>query len=100
VYTIYTDALAIPNDSSNRIGVGLVAFSNTAKPVFQDKANLGPCQLVYNGELEGITQAIKCVSHIAKPGQEFRIKRLYIGSKPHHTTQDKLARSDVVELLI
>jgi ribonuclease HI len=73
VYTIYTDASAIPNDSSTGIGVGLVVYSNTTEQVFQSRTNLGPDQLVYNGELEGITQAAEYASHIAQPGQEFRI---------------------------
>jgi ribonuclease HI len=35
--------------------------------------NLGNSQLVYNGELEGTTQAIEYASRAAKPGQSYHI---------------------------
>ncbi|RDL42413.1 uncharacterized protein BP5553_02392 [Venustampulla echinocandica] len=52
---VYSDASYIPDS----IGVGVV--------------NIGAEQLVYNGELEGVTQAIEYISSIAIPRQKYRI---------------------------
>ena len=41
--------------------------------VFQSSSNLGPAQLVYNRELEGITLATEYASLVAKPGQCYYI---------------------------
>ena len=35
--------------------------------------NLGTEQLVYNGELEGVTKAIEYASEIARPGQLIQV---------------------------
>ena len=35
--------------------------------------NVGPQELVYNGELQGVTTAIEYASKIAKPGLHFHI---------------------------
>jgi ribonuclease HI len=74
--TIYSDASAISDDKSTGVGVGLVVFnhrSNAPKIVYRGMSNLGHSQLVYNGELEGTTQAIEYASHVAQPGQHFHI---------------------------
>jgi ribonuclease HI len=71
--SIYTDASAIPNGNSTGIGVGLVAVDLFGHQIHQSKSNLGPSQLVYNGELEGIAQAVEHASHMAQPGQIFQI---------------------------
>jgi hypothetical protein len=43
------------------IGVGLVAFdyAQNAREVFSRTLNVGKGQIVYNGELQGITQAVR-----------------------------------------
>jgi ribonuclease HI len=73
VTAIYTDASAIPNDNSTGIGIGLVALDPYGHQVYQNRFNLGPSQLVYNGELEAITQAAEYASDVAQPGQDFQI---------------------------
>jgi ribonuclease HI len=75
VTTIYTDASSTPDGTG--IGIGIVAkdYSQPNGPAttFQSKSNLGDCQLVYNGELEAVTQAVEYASRIAQPGQEFKV---------------------------
>jgi hypothetical protein len=64
-FTIYTDASSIPGDDSNGVGVGLVVLNydrGTPTVVHTSTTNLGDSQLVYNGELEGTTQAVEYAS--------------------------------------
>ena len=68
--TIYTDASATPQGIG--IGVGLVAITN-GKTTYKGQSNLGSSQLVYNGELEAISQAIEYASLVALPGQQFKV---------------------------
>ena len=68
---IYTDASAIPDNASTGIGVGLAAYCLDNSQSTQRSSNLGPYQLVYNGELEGITQAVEYTSEIVQPGQVY-----------------------------
>ena len=68
---IYTDASAGVAGSKG-VGVGLVALAHS-KPTHQQLTNLGESQLVYNGELEGITQAIEHASLVAKPRECFQV---------------------------
>jgi ribonuclease HI len=71
--SIYTDASDIPdNANSTGIGVGLAVLRNNTRPLCQSN-NIGSSQLVYNGELEGITQAVEYASKIALPGQNYKI---------------------------
>ena len=73
-FAIYTDASSLPEATG--IGIGLALFGNNSpitRPLYTQSYNLGPEQLVYNGELEGVTQAAELASRIAKPGQVFRI---------------------------
>ena len=55
--TIYTDASATTGTDTTGIGIGLAVLYNNTRLRYQSKDNLGLSQLVYNGELEGITQA-------------------------------------------
>jgi ribonuclease HI len=71
--SIYTDASAIPNGNSTGIGVGLVAIDSLDHQIHQSQSNLGTSQLVYNGELEAIAQAVEHASSMAQPGQIFQI---------------------------
>jgi ribonuclease HI len=66
----------MPGDGSKGVGVGLVVLNyNLGIPqvVYQNTINLGDSQLVYNGELEGTTQAVEYASRMAKPGQTYYI---------------------------
>ena len=56
---IYSDASSVPNGSG--IGVGMTAFdySRNGRETYQEMVNLGKGQIVYNGELEGITRALE-----------------------------------------
>ena len=74
--TIYTDASSMPGEDSNGVGVGLVVLNynqGTPRVVHTGTINLGNSQLVYNGELEGITQAVEYAGQAAKPGQSYHI---------------------------
>ena len=56
------------------IGSGFVVFQNTPiTPIFSDHWNIGDQQLVYNGELDGITTTVEYASKIASPGVYFNI---------------------------
>ena len=70
---IYTDASAIPDNASTGIGVGLAVYLPDNSQSTQSRSNLGLYQLVYNRELEGITQAVEYTSKIAQPGQVYQI---------------------------
>jgi ribonuclease HI len=72
IFNIYTDASSFPNPESKGIGVGIAVF-NQNRLIYQETANIGISQLVYNGELQGITQAIEYSDKIAKSGNKFRI---------------------------
>ena len=71
--SIYTGASAIPNGNSTGMGVGLVAIDSLDHQIHQSQSNLGTSQLVYNGELEAIAQAVEHASSMAQPGQIFQI---------------------------
>ncbi|KAF7572893.1 hypothetical protein PtrM4_077980 [Pyrenophora tritici-repentis] len=69
--TIYSDASQIKD--GNGIGVGIVAYNSTQQEVYSEKTNIGEYQLVYNGELEGITLAFEYAAKTATRDQEFEI---------------------------
>ena len=63
-------------EESTAVGVGLVALQynqGSLLATHQIMTSLGDSQLVYNGELEGITQAIEYASLKARPGRRFHI---------------------------
>lgn len=64
-YDIYTDASSISNPQSQGIGIGFGVFHQN-RLIHHSKSNIGSSQLVYNGELEAITQAIEYSSQFAK----------------------------------
>jgi ribonuclease HI len=74
---MYSDASMIPTTESTGIGIGFIAlqYDNQGQPstIHRNIDNIGQSQLVYNGELEGITQAIEYASTIAQPGQNYNI---------------------------
>jgi hypothetical protein len=60
------------------VGVGIAAFDNSAlivpeTPIYTKHWNIGPQQLVYNRELDGVTTAIEYASSIAAFGDYFDI---------------------------
>lgn len=59
------------------IGVGVVVYeiggNQDPRVSLQQTSNLGDQQLVYNGELEGTTQAIEYLSEISKSGQIYTV---------------------------
>ena len=68
--SIYSDASA--TSKGKGIGVG-VAFYQGASLIAQEKANIGPNQLVYNGELEGITLGLEKAVNIVDDYLEVRV---------------------------
>ena len=70
---IYTDASETA--SSTGIGVGIVAYDleKGGQIETQKLVNIGPNQLVYNGELEGTTLAMEYASRKASAGRHFTI---------------------------
>src|ERR1700727_350455 len=62
-------------DKSTGIGVGLITkdFANDGQTTYTNMTNLGTEQLVYNGELEGVTKAIEYASESARPGQIIQV---------------------------
>lgn len=99
---IYSDASSMPGPKSLGVGVGLIAAEWDASPevfdpflsmdgpgadfesndipdhvVYQNSSNLGPNQLVYNGELEGVTQALEYASTLAPDALAGRTIKIY-----------------------
>lgn len=71
---IYTDASATKTRETTGIGIGLAVLSPPSKTVhFQKQVNIGDGQLVYNGELEGATQAVEYAERAAKSGLKFHV---------------------------
>ncbi|EDN91104.1 hypothetical protein SS1G_00507 [Sclerotinia sclerotiorum 1980 UF-70] len=68
---IYTDASS--TEKGIGIGVGIVAIQSNNRILYQERSNIGTNQLVYNGELFGVTRAIEYASSIAYTGQKFKI---------------------------
>jgi ribonuclease HI len=69
--TIYSDASRI--EKGIGIGVGLVVYNAAQQEIYSKKTNIGPHQLVYNGELEGIAQAFEHAATTAEKDQEINI---------------------------
>ena len=71
-WSIYTDGSQIPGGLG--VGVGLVAYRNQPRtPEYTKCWNLGSRQIVYNGELEGITRAVEYASIVAQLGDQVDI---------------------------
>ncbi|KHJ32784.1 hypothetical protein EV44_g3492 [Erysiphe necator] len=68
---IYTDASYM--EDSKGVGVSVVATDQRGTIMEKLAINTGDGNLVYNGELEGITQGIEYGSLQARPGHSFRI---------------------------
>ena len=62
----------MPSPESQGVGIGFIAF-NRNKVLYQASSNIGEGQLVYNGELEAITQAVKYSNYIAKSSYKYRV---------------------------
>ena len=74
---IYSDASVFPKKTTSiRTSLIVLKYNTTNKSfgkTHQESTNIGPSQLVYNSELEGITKGIKYASSRAKLGQYFHI---------------------------
>lgn len=71
---IYTDASSTSVRGSTGIGIGMAVFSPPSATIHHQKMiNIGDQELVYNGELHGVTTAIEYANKIAKPGLQFHI---------------------------
>lgn len=70
---VYTDASSSPEALG--IGVGLVSYdlSRGQRSTTQRLVNLGSNQLVYNGELEGVTLGLEYLSRVAKRGWAYKV---------------------------
>jgi hypothetical protein len=75
---IYTDASVI--ERGRGVGVGYCSYYSSLCPIAlgyskhsQNTTNLGQDQLVYNGELEGVTIAAEYTSRVAYPGLHINI---------------------------
>ncbi|KAJ8063433.1 hypothetical protein OCU04_008652 [Sclerotinia nivalis] len=68
---IYTDASSTLEGIG--VGIGIVAISASDQVLHKETLNIGVNQLVYNGELLGVTRAIEYASSIAQSGQKFKI---------------------------
>ena len=55
------------------IGVGIAFYNSSLQLLDQSTTNIGSHQIVYNGELEGVTRAIEIASQRAKPGETYKI---------------------------
>jgi ribonuclease HI len=70
--SIYTDASALPTQIG--VGAGFAVFENIPlAPVHTSSWNIGDQQIVYNGELDGITKAIEYAGSIARVGDHFDV---------------------------
>jgi ribonuclease HI len=75
IKSIYTDASSLPTSQGGiGVGAGFTVFENTPRePIYSQNWNIGDQQIVYNGELDGITRAIEYASSIAQIGDHFDI---------------------------
>ncbi|KAF7568860.1 hypothetical protein PtrM4_112750 [Pyrenophora tritici-repentis] len=69
--TIYSDASQ--TQEGKGIGVGIAVYNSTQQEIYSETVNIGQYQLVYNGELEGITRAFEYAAKNATTDQEFEV---------------------------
>jgi ribonuclease HI len=73
IIRIYSDA-SFGTEGCQGVGVGLLAFASPSPNISsQQMTNLGDSQLVYDGEFEGIAQAVELASSNATPNRRFRV---------------------------
>jgi ribonuclease HI len=70
---IYTNALSIPKGKGIGVGITVYNYIDEAKEIHTKTLNLGYNQIVYNRELEGITQGFEYTANNAILGQEIYI---------------------------
>jgi ribonuclease HI len=73
IKTIYTDGSQ--TQSGKGIGLGFAVFSHSTTyiptiPIYKEYSNIGNSAIVYNGELEGVTQALEYAISIVKRGDK------------------------------
>ncbi|KAH7556799.1 hypothetical protein BM1_06233 [Bipolaris maydis] len=68
---IYSDASKTKDGDG--IGVGLVVYNLNQEEIYAETKNIGEHQLVYNGELEGITAAFEYAAKTAQKDQNIHV---------------------------
>ncbi|KAF1936813.1 hypothetical protein EJ02DRAFT_479051 [Clathrospora elynae] len=68
---IYSDA--VPLHRGIRVSLAAFDYAHNAREVHWNTLNIGQGQIVYNGELEGITQGFEYAALVAAPSQEIRV---------------------------
>lgn len=74
IINIYSDASS--TEEGIGIGVGVAAYNRTPSEetlIGQKCVNIGPNQLVYNGELEGATLGLEMGSRLAQPDYKIKV---------------------------
>jgi len=72
IYNIYSDVSQLPKSTIQGIEIGLVVLKQN-RLIYQKMVNIGHFQIVYNGELQGVMEAIKYANNRAKTGDIYRI---------------------------
>lgn len=71
---IYTNASSTATKERTAIGIGTAVTTLPSIHIYHErKINIGPDNLVYNGEFKGATVAVEYAAWIAKPGLNFHI---------------------------
>ncbi|KAK1916950.1 hypothetical protein P3342_004506 [Pyrenophora teres f. teres] len=90
--TIYSDASQ--TQEGKGIGVGIAVYNSTQQEIYSETVNIGQYQLVYNGELEGITRAFEYAAKNATTDQEFEVyadnQAAIYRLKTYQITQDSI----------
>jgi len=72
IYNIYTNASSFSDPESKGVGIGIAAIYRN-RLIYEEKINIGDSQIVYNGELQGVTKAIEYSEKIARKSYLYRI---------------------------
>ena len=112
--TVIIDAMTLGNVTVTRLNLvtywRILYSPGPRKLTYQGISNLGGSQLVYNGELEGVTQAFEQTANTTRPGRQIRIYPSSSGrlpcslvcqgshfSTPHSTSPSKTSVSDLTD---
>jgi hypothetical protein len=91
---IYSDASSVEDGAGTRVRLAAFDYAQSAREVFSRTLNTGKGQIVYNGELEGITQAFEYAARVAHSSRKFEYmqttKLLSTDYRPPQTIQLKL----------
>ncbi|KAH7556274.1 hypothetical protein BM1_05708 [Bipolaris maydis] len=78
IQTIEDNSIVIYSDASKTkdrdgIGVGLAVYNPNQEEIYAETKNIGEQQLVYNGELEGVTAAFEYAAKTAQKDQNIHV---------------------------